>query len=161
MRIAVASDHRGLESKEEIKAMVAQLGHECIDFGTCDSDPVDYPDLAFSAATAVAEGRADSAILLCATGLGMSIAANKVKGIRAATCHDEMAVRIAREQKDANALCISSEIVGKVMLRKIVDVWLDTEFTGGRHQRRIDKIRAIEEGRHPGKPGMAEQEKGC
>jgi ribose 5-phosphate isomerase B len=157
MRIAVASDHRGLDSKEEIKAMVTGLGHECIDFGTCEGNPVDYPDLAFLAATAVTEGRADRAILVCATGLGMSIAANKVKGIRAAACHDEMAARIAREQKDANVLCVSGEIVGRVLLRKIVGVWLETEFTGGRHQRRIDKIRAIEEGRHPAKPGMLEQ----
>lgn len=155
----MASDHRGLDSKAEVKAMVAQGGHECIDFGTCDSNPVDYPDLAYSAATAVADGRADSAILLCATGLGMSMAANKVKGIRAATCHDEMAARLAREQKDANVLCVSGEIVGKILLRKIVEVWLSTEFTGGRHQRRIDKIKAIEEGRHPGKPGMLEREK--
>jgi len=150
MKIAVASDHRGVDSKEEIKAIVAELGHECIDFGTCDSDPVDYPDLAYSAATAVVEEKVDRAILVCATGLGMNIAANKIKGIRAATCYDEMGARIAREQKDANVLCVSGETVGKVALRKIVEVWINTEFVGGRHQRRIDKIRAIEEGKRPG-----------
>ncbi|UCD48873.1 MAG: ribose 5-phosphate isomerase B [Phycisphaerales bacterium] len=158
MKIALASDHRGVDSKEQIKAIATERGHECIDFGTCDRDPVDYPDLAYSAATAVTEGRADVAILVCATGLGMSIAANKIKGIRAATCHDETAARIAREQKDANVLCVSGEMTGRVLLRKIVEVWLDTEFIGGRHQRRIDKIRAIEEGSRLGKLGMLEEE---
>ena len=153
MKIAVASDHRGVDSKEMIKAIVTELGHKCIDFGTFNSNPVDYPDLAYSAAIAVTEKKADQAILVCATGIGMSMAANKIKGIRAAACYDELGARIAREQKDANVLCVSSEIVGNVVLRKIVEVWLNTEFMGGRHQRRIDKIRAIEEGKHPKETG--------
>jgi len=149
MKIVVGSDHRGFETKQQVKAIIAQLGHECIDVGTTDSNPVDYPDLAYSAAMAVSERRADRAILACATGIGMSIAANKIKGIRAAICHDELNARISRDHNDANVLCISGDQVGEVLLRKIVEVWLSTEFAGGRHQRRVNKIAAIEEGRHP------------
>ena len=106
MKIAVGSDHRGFEAKQQIKAIVTQLGHECIDFGTNDSNPVDYPDPAYLAATAVSKKQADKAILACSTGLGMSIAANKIKGIRAALCHDELSARTSRDHNDANVLCI-------------------------------------------------------
>lgn len=149
MKIAVGSDHRGFEAKQLIKAIVTQLGHECIDFGTSDSHPVDYPDLAYQAAMAVSEKQADRAILICATGIGMSIAANKIKGIRAALCHDELSAQISRDHNDANVLCISGDQVGEVLLRKIVEVWLSTEFSGGRHQRRVNKIAVIEEGKDP------------
>jgi ribose 5-phosphate isomerase B len=149
MKIAIGSDHRGFERKEQIKAIVTQMGHEYVDFGTTDSDPVDYPDPAYLAATAVTSKRADLAILVCATGIGMSIAANKIKGIRAAICHDELNARISRDHNDANVLCISGDQTGDVLLRKIVEVWLNTEFSKGRHQRRVDKITAIEEGRDP------------
>ncbi len=149
MKIAVGSDHRGFEAKQQIKAIVTQLGHECIDVGTTDSNPVDYPDLAYLAATAVARKQADRAILTCSTGIGMSIAANKIKGIRAAICHDELNARISRDHNDTNVLCISGDQVGEVLLRKIVEVWLSTEFSGGRHQRRVRKITAIEEGKDP------------
>jgi ribose 5-phosphate isomerase B len=149
MKIAVGSDHRGFESKEQVKVIIAQLGHECIDVGTGDNNPADYPDLAYSAAMAVSKGQADRAILACATGLGMCIAANKIKGIRAALCHDELTARISRDHNDANVLCVSGDQVGKVLLRKIVEVWLDTEFSGGRHLRRVRKIQAIEEGKDP------------
>jgi ribose 5-phosphate isomerase B len=149
MKIVVGSDHRGFETKQQVKAIITQMGHECIDVGTTDSNPVDYPDLAYSAAMAVSERRADKAILACATGIGMSIAANKIKGIRAAICHDELNARISRDHNDANVLCISGDQVGEVLLRKIVEVWLSTEFAGGRHRRRVNKITAIEEGKHP------------
>ena len=149
MKIAVGSDHRGFEAKEQIKAIITQLGHEFIDVGTTDSNPVDYPDPAYLAASAVAKRQVDVAILGCATGIGMSIAANKVKGVRAAICHDELNARISRDHNDANVLCISGDQVNEVLLRKIVEVWLDTEFSGGRHQRRVSKITAIEEGRDP------------
>jgi len=145
MKIAVGSDHRGFEAKQQIKAVVTQLGHECIDVGTNDSNPVDYPDIAYLAATAVAQKKADRAILACATGLGMSIAANKVKGIRAALCHDELSAQISRDHNDANVLCLSGDQVGEVLLRKIVETWLSTKFSGGRHLRRVKKIKAIEE----------------
>jgi ribose 5-phosphate isomerase B len=150
MKIAVGSDHRGFEAKEQIKAIAAELGHECIDFGTNDNNPVDYPDKAYLAATAVSKKEADKAILVCATGIGMSIAANKVNDIRAALCHDELSAQISRDHNDANVLCLSGDQVGEVLLRKIVEVWLNTEFSGGRHERRVKKIRAIEEGKNPG-----------
>jgi len=149
MKIVIGSDHRGFEAKKQIKAIVTQLGHECIDVGTNDNNPVDYPDQAYSAAVAVSKKQADMAILACATGLGMSIAANKIKGIRAAICHDELTARISRDHNDANVLCLSGDQIGEVLLRKIVEVWLNTEFSGGRHQRRVRKITAIEEGRDP------------
>ena len=149
MKIAVGSDHRGFEAKQLIKAIVAQLGHECIDFGTTNNDPVDYPDTAYQVAMAVSKKQADKGILACATGLGMSIAANKIKEIRAALCHDELSAQISRDHNDANVLCISGDQIGEVLLRKIVEVWLNTEFSGGRHQRRVNKIAAIEEGKDP------------
>jgi ribose 5-phosphate isomerase B len=149
MKIALGSDHRGFEAKQLIKAIVTQLGHECIDFGTGDSNPVDYPDLAYMAAMAVSKKEVDRAILVCATGLGMCIAANKIKGIRAVLCHDELSAQISRDHNDSNVLCLSGDQIGEVMLRKIVEVWLNTDFAGGRHQRRVNKIKAIEEGRDP------------
>jgi len=149
MKIVIGSDHRGFETKQQVKAIITQLGHEYIDVGTADNNPVDYPDLAYSAATAVSKKEADRAILACATGIGMSIAANKIKGIRAAICHDELNARISRDHNDANVLCISGDQTGEVLLRKIVEVWLSTEFAGGRHQRRVNKITAIEEGKAP------------
>lgn len=149
MKIAVGSDHRGFEAKEQIKVIISQLGHEAIDVGTADSDPVDYPDSAYAAATAVVKREADLAILACGTGIGMSITANKIKGIRAALCHDELSAQISRHHNNANVLCVSGELLGEVLLRKIVEVWLSTDFSGGRHQRRVNKITAIEEGKAP------------
>lgn len=149
MKVAVGSDHRGFEAKQQIKAIVAQMGYECLDFGTDGTHPVDYPDLAYVVATAVSEKKADRAILICATGLGMSIAANKVRGIRAALCHDELSAHISRDHNDTNILCLSGDQIGEVLLRKIVEAWLSTEFSGGRHQRRVNKITAIEEGGDP------------
>ena len=149
MKIALGSDHRGFEAKQLIKAIVTQLDHECIDFGTNDSNPVDYPDPAYLAATSVSKKEADRAILVCSTGLGMSMAANKVKGVRAALCHDELGARISRDHNNSNVLCLSSDQTGEVLLRKIVEVWLKTDFSGGRHERRVRKITAIEEGKDP------------
>lgn len=149
MKIAIGSDHRGFEAKQQIKAIAAELGHECIDFGTDDNNPIDYPDLAYLAATAVSQKQADRAILVCATGIGMSIAANKVHGIRAALCHDELTAQVSRDHNDSNVLCLSGDQLGEILLRKMVEVWLDTEFSGGRHERRVKKIKAIEEGKDP------------
>jgi len=126
MKIVVGNDHRGFESKNQIKAIIAQLGHECIDVGTGDSNPVDYPDPAYLAATAVSKKQADRAILVCGTGIGMSITANKIKGIRAALCHDELSARISRDHNDAKVLCVSGDLIGEVLLRIIVDVLLNT-----------------------------------
>ena len=149
MKIVVGSDHRGFEAKKQVKAIITQLGHECVDVGTDSSDPVDYPDPAYLAAVAVSKKQAERAILACGTGIGMSITANKIKGIRAALCHDELSAQISRHHNDANVLCIAADLLGEVLLRKIVEAWLSTEFSGGRHLRRVRKITAIEEGRHP------------
>lgn len=149
MRVAVGSDHRGYDAKQLILAIVHQMGHECIDMGTDNASPIDFPDLAYVAAMAVSDKTADRAILICATGLGMSIAANKVRGIRAALCHDELSARISRDHNDTNVLCLSGDQIGEVLMRKIVEAWMATEFSGGRHQRRVNKITAIEEGRDP------------
>jgi len=149
MKVVVGSDHRGFEAKEQIKAIAAELGHECIDVGTEGNNPVDYPDMAYLAATAVSKKDADRAILICATGIGMSMAANKVHGIRAALCHDELSAQISRDHNDSNVLCLSADQVGMVLLRRMVEVWLNTEFSAGRHERRVRKIHIIEEGRDP------------
>jgi ribose 5-phosphate isomerase B len=149
MKIAVGSDHRGFDAKQVVKAIVLQMGHECIDFGTDGTNPVDYPDLAYIVGQAVSNSQADRAILICATGLGMSIAANKVKGIRAALCHDELTARISRDHNDTNVLCLSGDQLGEVLLRRIVEAWISTQFSGGRHLRRVNKIAAIEQGLDP------------
>jgi len=149
MKIAVANDHRGMQAKEQIKAIITELGHQCIDFGVSKEGPVDYPDLAYLAATAVSNKEADRAILVCGTGIGMCIAANKVKGIRAALCYDELNARISREHNDSNVLCLSGDLLGSQVLRKMVESWLNTKFAGGRHKRRVEKIKAIEQGIDP------------
>jgi ribose 5-phosphate isomerase B len=149
MKIAVGSDHRGYEMKEHVKVIAAELGHESIDCGTSDSNPMDYPDTAYLAASAVSSGKADRAVLICATGIGMCMAANKVPGIRAALCHDELTAQISRDHNDSNVLCLSGDQIGEVLLRKMVEVWLNTEFSGGRHLRRVRKIGAIEQGKDP------------
>jgi ribose 5-phosphate isomerase B len=149
MKVAVANDHRGIEAKEQIKAIVTELGNECVDFGTNSEGPVDYPDLAYLAATAVSKKEVDMAILICGTGIGMCIAANKVHGVRAALCYDELNARISRQHNDSNVLCLSGDLLGSQVLRKIVEVWLSTPFAGGRHQRRVNKIAAIEQGLDP------------
>jgi ribose 5-phosphate isomerase B len=149
MKIVIGSDHRGFIAKEQVKAIVTQSGHQYIDAGTKDNNPADYPDIAYMAATAVSKGEADRAILICGTGIGMCIAANKVKGIRAALCHDELTAQISRHHNDSNVLCLSGDMTGEVLLRKIVEAWLTTDFQGGRHQRRINKISAIENGENP------------
>ena len=149
MKRAIGSDHRGFDAKQQIKAIAAELGHECIDVGTKDNNPVDYPDLAYLAATSVSKKEADRAILTCATGIGMSMAANKVKGIRAALCHDELTAHISRDHNNSNVLCLSADQIGVLLLRKMVEVWLSTEFSGGRHERRVRKIEAIEQGKDP------------
>ncbi len=153
MKVAIGSDHRGFEAKQQIKSIISQLGHECLDVGSDDNSPTDYPDLAYLAAMAVSKGDADRAILACGTGIGMSITANKIKGVRAALCHDELSAQISRHHNDANVLCLSGDLLGEVLLRKIVEIWLKTDFRGGRHQRRVNKITAIEEGKPPEQVG--------
>jgi ribose 5-phosphate isomerase B len=149
MKIAVANDHRGVKAIEQVKAIIAQLNHECLDFSHKTEQPADYPDAAYHAADNVSKGQADRAILICSTGIGMSIAANKIKGIRAALCYDELTARVSRHHNDANVLCLPGDFLGTTVLRKMVETWLTTDFQGGRHQRRVNKIKAIEEGVDP------------
>ena len=149
MKVAVANDHRGHSAIEQIKSIISQLGFECVDCSTSGDQPVDYPDTAYIAANTVSDKKADRAILVCGTGIGMSIAANKIKGIRAALCYDELAAKFSREHNDANVLCLSGDLTGPMMVRKIVETWLTTEFVAGRHLRRVKKIEAIERGDDP------------
>ncbi len=149
MKIAVGNDHRGVRAIEQIKAIITQLGHELVDFGTSNDNPVDYPDLAYLAAKAVSAGQVERAVLVCGTGIGMCISANKVKGVRAALCFDELNARISRQHNDANVLCLAGDLLGSSALRSVVEIWLNTDFEGGRHQRRVNKISAIEEGKNP------------
>ncbi len=143
MRIAIGSDHRGLSLKQEIIRLVTLAGHSYQDFSSATEEPVDYPDIAKLVARAVTEGGFERGILVCSTGIGMCIAANKVSGIRAALCYDSFCALRAREHNDANILCLGAE-VEKGPLAKIVNTFLTSGFEGGRHQRRLDKIRAME-----------------
>jgi ribose 5-phosphate isomerase B len=146
MRIAIGADHRGLELKQSIMNLIAETGHSYEDLGSYTTEPVDYPDIARKVAEKVAGGDFERGILICDTGIGMSIAANKVKGIRAALCHDAFSARRARQHNDANILCLGAgEEQVQDPVSEIVDAFLTTEFEGGRHQRRLDKIKAMEE----------------
>lgn len=158
MKIAMGCDHRGFSAREIVKSIVAQMGHEIIDMGTDSDRPVDYPDVAYQAAIAVSNKEADRAILICATGIGMCIAANKVDGVRAALCHDAFSAVISREHNDSNVLCVSAEQSGELVLRKMVEIWLSSDFSGGRHERRVQKIALIEQGRDPREAYHANEE---
>ena len=145
MKLSIAADHRGYQAKERMKALLAELGHEAEDFGTDSTAPYDYPDCAYPAAKAVVEGKAERGIFFCGTGIGMSLAANKVRGIRAALCHDEVTVDMARRHNDANILCLPADQLGEKQMAQIIRIFLDTPFDGGRHLRRIQKLSRIEE----------------
>lgn len=150
MRIAIAADHRGHAAKEKIAVLLAEQGHEILDMGTNSAKSCDYPDLAYPAARAVAEAQVDRAIMICGSGIGMSICANKVRGVRAALCHDELTSQLSRRHNDANVLCLASDVMGEELMRRIVSSWLEADFEpGGRHQRRVSKITAIEDERDP------------
>lgn len=144
MKIVLASDHAGYRLKSELVEYVKELGHEVLDVGTYSEDSCDYPDFARAAATKIKDGQADLGILVCGTGLGMSIAANKIRGIRAVTCSDTFSAHSAREHNDANVLCLGGRVVGSGLARDIVKVFLESSFQGGRHKRRVDKIEEIE-----------------
>jgi len=144
MKIAIGSDHRGYESKTRIVSILNQLGHEVHDVGPHSRDSVDYPDFAFEVARAVSEGRADRGILICATGIGMCIAANKVHNVRAAPCHDCITAEMSRRHNDANVLCLSADLLGEELIDRMVRIWLETPFEGGRHARRVEKITRFE-----------------
>ncbi len=147
MKISVASDHRGFEFKKRVMKMLTEMGHTVEDFGVMSSaESVDYPDFGLKASRAVGTGECDRGILICGTGIGMSLVANKVKGVRAALCHNLYTVEMSRRHNDSNVLCIGADVVDGDLLEQKVKLWLDTPFEGGRHARRVGKIMEVENG---------------
>lgn len=144
MKIALGGDHRGFALKNKLVDQLRQWGHEATDLGPDTSGSVDYPDYAEPVARMVASGEADRGILICGSGLGMCIAANKIPGIRAATCQDELSAEMSRRHNNLNVLCLSADRLGEKPIEDMVRIWLETEFDGGRHQNRVDKITALE-----------------
>lgn len=149
MRIALGADHRGHNTIRLLAEKLQREGHEVQTLDGGAGQPSDYPDSAFRVGKAVAAGQADLGILICGTGIGMSIAANKVKGVRAAVVHDELTAQLARSHNDANVVCMSADLLGQRIIEKIVDVATHTSFEGGRHARRVAKIAQIETGKDP------------
>ncbi len=144
MKIAIACDHGALHLKNAVMEHLAKKGYELVNFGTDTLDSCDYPDYAAPAAKAVASGECQKGIVLCTTGIGVSITANKVKGIRCALLSDVMSARMTRQHNDTNMMAIGAAVTGPMLALEIIDTWLETEFEGGRHQRRIDKMMAVE-----------------
>ena len=140
MKIAVGNDHRGVGVKQRMMSVMAELGHEVLDLGTSGQASVDYPDFAFAVAEAVGRGETERGVLICATGHGMCIAANKVTGVRAANCRDLIDAELSRRHNDANVMCISADLIGEELIEKMLRTWLSTDFEGGRHARRVEKI---------------------
>ncbi|MDX2013511.1 MAG: ribose 5-phosphate isomerase B [Myxococcaceae bacterium] len=145
--LAIAADHAGVALKAELVTELKKLGHEVIDLGPASTDSVDYPDFATKLTALVTAGTPALGILVCGTGIGMSIAANKVKGIRAAVCRTEFEARATRQHNDANVLCLGQRVTGAGVALEIAKVFLSTGFEGGRHQARVDKVKALEGGR--------------
>ena len=140
MKIAIGADHGGFELKQVLVAMLSDMGHEVIDLGTDSAASVDYPDFSDQVCSQVLDGKAQFGILVCGTGIGMSMAANKYRGIRAALCDNEYSARMSREHNNANVLCLGDRVLGKGLAESIVEAWLSASFEGGRHQRRVDKF---------------------
>ncbi len=143
MKLAIASDHAGYELKEELKQIYSEI--EWIDFGTHSKQSVDYPDYGFNLAQAIADKKFPNGVLICGSGIGMSITANKVKGIRAALCHDTHFAKLAKLHNNANILVLPGRFISKYLAREMVEIWLQTDYAEGRHQNRLDKIRKKEE----------------
>ncbi len=144
MKIALGSDHGGYDLKCAIEKFLVEKGHEVVDFGTDSYDSCDYPQIAEPAARAVVAGECDRGILICGTGIGIGIAANKIDGVRAALCHDTFSARASRNHNNANILTMGQRVIGTGLALDIVDVWLESEFEGGRHERRIAQIADLE-----------------
>ena len=147
-KIVLGADHAGFALKEKVRAYLTSKGLEVNDLGPLTPDPVDYPDFAEKVATRVAAKEADYGVLMCGTGLGMAITANKVQGVRAATCNDTLSAHFARAHNNANVLALGGRLVDNTTAQKILDVWLATPFDGGRHARRVEKIAAIDQINH-------------
>ena len=144
MNIAIGNDHRGVIPKQNVSDLLKGLGHTVLDLGANVPTSVDYPDYAILVSQAVVTGKAERGILICATGHGMCIAANKVHGIRAVNCRDTVDAQISRQHNDANVLCVSADLVGEDTLARLVKIWIETGFEGGRHARRLEKVAAYE-----------------
>ncbi len=147
MKLAIAADHGAFELKDSIKKHLDEKGIEYQDFGCMSKESVDYPKYAYLAASAVAKGEYDFGIICCTTGLGVSMAANKVKGVRAAVCTNEMLAEMTRRHNNANVICMGQNVVGPELANQLVDIFIATEFEGGRHQRRVDLLTDIENGK--------------
>jgi len=144
MRIAVGTDHRGYLLRSKVIEVVERLGHEVEDVGTFSSEAVDYPDIASLVSQKVSRGEVERGILVCGSGLGMCIAANKFRGVRAAPCHDDLTTELSRRHNDTNVLCLSADLLGERLIDRMVELWLSTPFEGGRHARRVEKISNLE-----------------
>ena len=145
MNIAIASDHAGFPLKDRMIAIARNLGHEVTDLGTCSTDPVDYPDIARSVAETVQSGRAERAVLICGSGVGACVAANKFRGIRAGTCHDTFSAHQSVEDDNANVMCLGARVIGASLAGELVRTFLNAKFSGAeRHVRRVQKIQDIE-----------------
>ncbi|MBB6054939.1 bifunctional allose-6-phosphate isomerase/ribose-5-phosphate isomerase RpiB [Tolumonas osonensis] len=144
MKIAIGSDHVGYEMKRDIMAYLIEKGIECKDFGPYSTERADYPDFAVAVSKAVINGEYDKGILICGTGIGISIAANKVNGIRAVVCSEPYSAQLSRQHNDTNILAFGARVIGIELAKMIVDHWLQANYEGGRHQGRVDKIKAIE-----------------
>jgi ribose 5-phosphate isomerase B len=152
MQIGIACDHGGFGLKEELKTFLRAIEADPVDFGTFDEAPVDYPDLGIQVAERVARGEIERGILICGTGIGMSIVANRFPGVRAALANELYSARCSREHNDANILVLGGRIIGLGLAKEIVKVWLETPFSGGRHERRLEKIAALEKKALKGNP---------
>jgi ribose 5-phosphate isomerase B len=144
MKVAIGNDHRGFAAKQRLVRLIRDLGHDVLDMGCHDNGYADYPDYAFAVAEQVGRGKVDRGVLICGTGIGMSIAANKVPGVRAACSHDLVTAEMSRRHNDANVLCLSADLQSEETLERMVRLWLETEFEGGRHARRVEKIKDYE-----------------
>ena len=144
MKISIGSDHRGIELRAAIADAITGCGHEVVDFGTDSTESVDYPDIVAPVAQSVANGKAERAILICGTGIGVSIAANKIRGIRAAVCHDIRTAKLSRNHNDANVLCMPADTLNAEQMKEIIKLWVAEPFEGGRHARRVEKIQSLE-----------------
>ena len=144
MRIAVGSDHRGVHVRQKVIELLGKLNHDVDDVGTDSTVSVDYPDVAAEVGQRVSSGGADRGILICGTGIGMCISANKFAGVRAAPCHDDVTAEMSRRHNDLNVLCLSADLLGAKLIDRMIEIWLKTEFEGGRHARRVGKISKLE-----------------
>jgi ribose 5-phosphate isomerase B len=144
MKVAIASDHRGFHLKEKVISLLKSKGHTVVDDGPASEASVDYPDFAALVAKKVSNHEVDRGILICGTGIGMAISANKFPGVRAAACADEVTAELSRRHNDLNVLCLSGDLLSSRVTERVVEIWMATEFEGGRHARRVDKIAELE-----------------